>query len=171
MDEDVADIEVPPFTQPELLELIRDAEAVEQDLLEEAPLAAVFDYARLQTDTALRALGREELDPARQGEILADRRRAPRPPARSRPDRRPPAPARRRRGMRNDWIGTLQTLDSQYIHFLVAGARGHDGQRRVDISDYLRVDGLFHCVYRAAVEKPSPLRSCSARISCPRRRR
>ena len=155
VDEDVADIEVPPFTQPELLELIRDAEAVEQDLLEEAPLAAVFDYARLQTDTALRALGREELDPARQGEILADPGAARLAPLRARGQvvaarLRPRDDGGR---MRNDWIGTLQTLDGQYVHFLVAGAPVQpDGQRRVDIGDYLRVDGLFHCVYRAAVE-------------------
>ena len=114
----------------------------------------MFDYARLQTDTALRALGREELDAARQGEILADPGAARLAPARSRKVVAARVRPRDDGGrMRDDWIGTLQTLDGQYVHFLVAGAPVQpDGQRRVDIGDYLRVDGLFHCVYRAAVE-------------------
>lgn len=154
-DAELDDILVKPFGAPEVLEQIRDAEPVEQDLLEEEPLNAVFDYARLQTDKTLRALGRVELDAARQDELMADPGAARLAPVRARG--RVVAARMRPRDeggrVRNDWIGTLESFDGRRVHFLVAGAPVQpDGERRVDLGDYLRVDGLFHAIYRTTVD-------------------
>ncbi|MEM9383199.1 MAG: hypothetical protein AAGB93_24840, partial [Planctomycetota bacterium] len=54
---------------------------------------------------------------------------------------------------RSDWLGTIRGEDGTVGHFLVAAApMQSSGEREVRVGDYLRIDGLFHCVHRRAVD-------------------
>ncbi len=154
------DILVPEFGQPEVLEAIKDESPAEQELLSSEPLAAVFDYARLLTPDSMRALGIAELGADAQAALEASPKTQRLAPFRARgfvvSARQRPRENQTGTGLgrsSGDWIGTLRTIDDRSIHFLVASApKREDGERRVELGDYLRVDGLFHSIYRATVE-------------------
>lgn len=156
-DEAITDIAVPEFSHTALLSEIHDATPTEQELLSSEPLAAVFDYARLLTPDSMRALGITELDAATQSAIEASPATERLKPLRVRGSvvtaRRRPRDGAGASRSGDDWIGTLQTLDGRFAHFLVAAApKRADGERRVELGDFLRVDGLFHSIYRTSID-------------------
>lgn len=156
-DETTVDIKVPAFSHTVLLGDIQDATPAEQELLSSEPLAAVFDYARLLTPGSMRALGITEFDAEIQAAIEAAPATERLKPLRVRGSvvtaRRRPRDTAGASRSGDDWIGTLQTLDGRFAHFLVAAApKRADGERRVEVGDFLRVDGLFHAIYRTSID-------------------
>lgn len=144
----LADVVVPEFTRPELLERIADSTDSDRELLEGEALKAVFDYARLLTGQALQALDIREVNAERHDELMrapsehrlaALRGRGQVVNAYQRP---------RADGARKNWAGTLKTLDGRHVHFLVATAPMQpSGERGIKVGDYLRLDGIFYSLF------------------------
>ncbi|MEM1449554.1 MAG: hypothetical protein AAF957_25600 [Planctomycetota bacterium] len=152
-EESASTFEVIPFDQPDVLAEIKDSTEAEQDFLETEPLREVFGYARLQTAAAFDAMGLRNLDAAVSAELLAA-------PAEHRLDALlvrgevlAVAPRAREGSQRSDWMGSIRGEDGTIGHFLVAAApMQSSGERAIRVGDYLRIDGLFHCVHRRAVD-------------------
>ena len=151
------DIAIIPFDRTDVLEEIKDATEAGQELLQTEPLKLVFDYARLQTATALGALGLRDLEPAQIAALIeapathrleAYRARGVILEAGERP---------RANGIGNDWKGSMRLLSGEVVHFLVANApKQPGGQRLIEAGDYLRVEGLFYGLHRTTVDPDGP---------------
>lgn len=162
-------VELVPFDRPELLARIEDATEPQQEFLETEPLQEVFAYARLQTRRALQAAGMRTLDAEVSAELLAA-------PAEHRLDalllRGQVLDVSERPGVggaSTGWMGSLVTDDGSLGYFIVANAPKLQGDPAAAPSirrgDYVRIDGLFHKVYRAAVPEEvgsEALRTASA---------
>ena len=147
------DIAIIPFDRPDVLEQIEDASEAQQELLQTEPLRVVFDYARLQPASALKALGLRDLEPAPMATLIADpgahrleafRARGVILEASERP---------RPNGQGNDWLGSMRTMSGDVVYFLVGTApKQPGGARLIEPGDYLRVEGLFYGLYRSNLD-------------------
>ena len=147
------DFAVIPFDSPDALELINDGDEASQQLLATEPLKVVFDYARMQTPVALRALGIREMTPTLNGQLVdapADHRMEA---YRVRGEILSVIQRPRVAGTGSDWLGSLLSEDGDVSHFLVATPpKQADGTRRIEVGDFLRVEGLFYGLYRTQVD-------------------
>ncbi len=147
------DIAVIPFDRPAVLEQIEDGTEAGQELLQSEPLRVVFDYARLQPATALKALGLRDLDSASLAGLIADPSAHRLEAFRARGVILDASERPRPNGLGNDWIGSMRTMSGDVVHFLVGAApKQPGGERLIEAGDYLRVEGLFYGAYRTAVD-------------------
>jgi|GEM_PF-1705387 len=144
-----------PFDQPEVLAQIEDDTDPQQEFLESAPLKEVFSYAKLQTRKALESAGMRTLDAEVSGELLADPSGHRLDPILLRGQILEVSERQGSDGKRSGWIGSVLTDDGSLGYFLVQDAPKLEGDPNSPQSlrpgDYIRVDGIFHKVYRAAV--------------------
>ena len=147
------DIAVIPFDQPDVLELIEDASESQQELLQTEPLRVVFDYARLQTASALKALGLRDLEPAPMAALISDPSAHRLEAFRARGVILEASERPRPNGLGNDWLGSMRTNTGDVVYFLVGAApKQPNGARLIEVGDYLRVEGLFYGLYRSNVD-------------------
>ena len=158
-------VELVPFGRPELLAKVEDATEPQQEFLESEPLGEVFAYARLQTRRALQQAGMRTLDAEVSAELQAD-------PGAHRLDaillRGQVLEVSPRAGdTGSGWMGSVVTDDGTLGYFLVANAPRLQGDPSAEPSilpgDFIRVDGVFHKVYRAAVPEAVGAEERSAR--------
>lgn len=144
-----------PFDQPEVLAQIEDATEAQQEFLESAPLKEVFSYAKLQTRRALESAGMRTLDAEVSGELMAAPSSHRLDPILLRGQILQVSERQGSDGSRSGWIGSVLTDDGSLGYFLVQDAPRLEGDPSAPQSlrpgDYIRVDGIFHKVYRAAV--------------------
>ena len=144
-----------PFVQPEVLAQVEDATEAQQEFLESAPLQEVFSYAKLQTRKALESAGMRTLDAEVSSELMAAPSSHRLDPILLRGQILQVSERQGSDGSRSGWIGSVLTDDGSLGYFLVQDAPRLEGDPNAPQSlrtgDYIRVDGLFHKVYRAAV--------------------
>ena len=147
------DIAVIPFDRTDVLERIEDATESQQELLQTEPLRVVFDYARLQPASALKALGLRDLEPTPMAALIAEPAAHRLEAFRARGVIIEAAERPRANGLGNDWLGSLRTKSGDVVYFLVGAApKQPGGARLIEPGDYLRVEGLFYGLYRSNVE-------------------
>ncbi len=143
------------FDQPELLAKIEDATNTQQEFLESEPLQEVFSYARLQTRRALESEGMRTLNTEVSEELMDDPAAHRLEPVLLRGQILEVSQRQSAGGSRPGWMGSVLTDDGSLGYFLVANApklRGApDAPQSLRAGDFVRVDGLFHKIYRAPV--------------------
>ncbi len=144
-----------PFDQPEILAQVEDATDTQREFLESAPLQEVFSYARLQTRKALESAGMRTLDAEVTEELMADPAAHRLEPILLRGQILDVSQRQSADGSRPGWMGSVLTDDGSLGYFLVANAPklqgAPDAPQSLRPGDFIRVDGLFHKIYRAPV--------------------
>jgi hypothetical protein len=144
-----------PFDQPEILAQIEDATETQQEFLKSTPLQEVFSYARLQTRKALESAGMRTLDAELTGELMADPAAHRLEPVLLRGQILDVSQRQSSGGERPGWMGSVLTDDGSLGYFFVANAPklqgAPDAPQSLRRGDFVRIDGLFHKIYRAPV--------------------